>query len=131
MTFEDVNKRIIKPFAVRKDSRHEFSGVIKFEPGGLVRFNAISSAMGFAKGIAAEAGDEVPDFGDFGFRAAEFACAIGELSLDLSDEVGFIFAQGAAENIGASGRKPGKGFADLEDVLFIDDQAIGAAEAGL
>ena len=131
MTFEDIDERIIKAFAVCEDSCHEFDRIITFEPGGLVGFNAVSSAMGLAKGIAAETGNEIPNFGDFEFGATVLACAIGELGLDLSDKVSFIFAQSTAKNIGASGRQAGKGFADLEDVLFIDDQAVSAAEAGL
>src|SRR5204863_685365 len=45
------------------------------------------------------------------------------------EEGDFVFAQGAAEDVGAAGGQAGEGFADLEDVFFIDDQAVGAAQA--
>ena len=131
MAFKNINQRIIKPFAIGEDGGHKLGGIIALEPGGLIGFNTVSRAMRFAKGIAAEAGDQVPDFGDFRFGAASFAGALGELGLDLSNERGFIFAQSATENISASGRQAGKGFADLEDMLFIDDQTVGAVEARL
>src|SRR5581483_7132722 len=36
MAFEDVDQRTIKAFAVGKNGRHEFSGVMQFEPAGLI-----------------------------------------------------------------------------------------------
>jgi len=130
MAFKDIDQRGIKAFAVGQDGGHKFGWVMEFEPGGLIGLDAISGAVGFAKSVAAEAGDEFPDFGDFGFGAAQFAGALGELVLDLGDDIGFIFAEGTAEDVGAAGGQAGKGFADLEDMFFIDDEAEGAAQAG-
>ena len=130
MTFEDIDERGIEAFAVSEDGGHKMSGVMKLEPGRLVGLDAVGSAVGFAKGVAAETVDQLPDFGDFGFGAAELTSAVGELGLDLSDNVGFVFAEGAAEDVGAARRQTGEGFADLQDVLFIDDEAESAVQAG-
>src|SRR5690348_13376100 len=109
MAFENVNQRTIKAFAVGENSGHEFSRVIALEPGGLICFNTISGAMRLAKSIATEAGNQVPNFSDFGLGAAKFTRAIGKLSLDLSDESSFVFAQGTTENVGTAGRQAGEG----------------------
>src|SRR5262245_26609486 len=66
VAFQDVYERSIKAFAVGEDGGHEFGWVILLEPGGLVSFNAISRAVSLAKRVTAEAGDEVPNFGDVG-----------------------------------------------------------------
>src|SRR5213075_3179760 len=41
MAFEDIDQRMIKPFAVRQYRRHEFGGEIAFEPRGLIRLDAV------------------------------------------------------------------------------------------
>ena len=130
MAFQDVDQRIVEAFAVGEDGSHEFGGIIEFEPGGLVSLDAVGGAMGFAKGVTMEACDQFPDCGDFEFGAAEFAGAVGEFGLDLSNDVDFAFAQSAAEDIGAAGGQSGKCFADLENVLFINDKAECTAQAG-
>src|SRR6266568_2202500 len=83
MAFKNVDERIVKAFAVGEDGGHEFGRIIQLEPGGLIGLDAISSAVRFAKGIAAEAHDKAPNFGNFGFGAAQFAGALGELDLNL------------------------------------------------
>src|SRR5437660_1434168 len=98
------------------------------EPCGLISLNAVSRAVSLAKRIAAEPGDEIPYFGDVSFSAATLARALGELDLDLGNDVGFVFAQGTAEDVGAARGQTGERFTDLQDVFFIDDQAIGAPQ---
>ena len=51
MAFEDIDQRMIKAFAVGEHARHEFGGIISLQPGGLIRLDAISSAVRFAEGI--------------------------------------------------------------------------------
>ncbi len=65
MALEDVDEGSVKAFAIGEDGGHEFGGVVAFEPGGFVGFHAVGGAVGFAEGVAGEAGDEVPDLGNF------------------------------------------------------------------
>src|SRR5262249_17295495 len=83
MAFEHIHERIIKAFAVGENRRHEFRGIIEFEPCGLVSFDAISRAVSFAKGVALEAGDKVPDFGNVWLQPATLAGAFGKFNFDL------------------------------------------------
>src|SRR5260370_41564947 len=101
------------------------------EPCGLISLNAVSRAVSLAKRVAAEPRDEIPYFGDLAFSAATLARALGELDLDLGDEVGFVFGQGAAEDVGASRRQAGERFAGLREVFLIDDQAKAAPQTCL
>ena len=131
MAFEHIDQRMIKAFAVGEHGGHELGGVMELEPGGLIGLDAVGGAVRFAKGVAAETGDQVPDLGDLGLGAAAPARAVGELGLDLGDDVGLLLAQRAPQDVGPPGRQAGEGLADLEDVLFIDHQPVGAAQARL
>src|SRR5207237_601635 len=128
MAFQDINQWSVKTFAVGEDGSHKFGGVVMLEPRGLISFNAVSRAVSLAKRVAAEPGDEIPHFGDVVFSTATLAGALGELDLDLGDEVDFVFAQGAAEDVRAAWGQAGERFTDLQDVFFIDDEAIGAPQ---
>ena len=97
----------------------------------MVGLHAVSGAVGLAKGIAFEPRDQAPDFGNFFFGAATLARACGKLELDFRNEIVFTLAQCAAQDVGASRRQAGEGFANLEDMRLIDDQSVGAAQAGL
>ena len=130
MGFEDIDQRIVEAFAIGEDGGHKLGGVIELEPGGLIGFNAVSSAVGFTESIAFEAGDEFPNFGDFAFSVSASAGAVGEFDLDFSDEVGFAFGEGATEDVSAARRQAGESIANLEDVLLIDNQTVSAVEAG-
>ena len=55
MTFEDINEWRIKTFAIGKDGGHEFGGIMELQPGRLIGLDAVSGAVGLAKGIAFEA----------------------------------------------------------------------------
>src|SRR5579859_3491993 len=129
MAFQDVNKGAIKTFAVREDSGHELSRIMQFQPCGLVSFNAISGAVSLAKRIAAETGDEFPHLDDFLISSAKPAGAIGKFSFNFSNDVRSFFAQGAAQDIRPAWWQAGEGLADLQDMLFIHDQTIGAVQA--
>jgi hypothetical protein len=131
MAFEDINERVIKAFAVGEHGGHEFSGIITLDPGGLIGLDAISRAVRFAKGIALETGHQGPDFSDFAFRPASRAGAGGEFVLNFGDDIGLVLGQRASEDVGAAGRQAGESLADLEDMLFVNDQAVGAAQARL
>src|SRR5690349_14048999 len=102
---------------------------MELEPGGLISLDAISGAVGFAKCITAEAGDEFPDFRNFSFGPTALPGALGELDLDLIDDFGFVLAESSPQDVSAPGRQAGEGIAKLEDVLFIDDQTISAVQA--
>src|SRR5258706_3330113 len=99
-----MNERIIKAFAIRQHGGHKLGGIMEFEPGGLIGFYPIGRAVRFAKGVAAKTDDEIPDFSDFRFCATTSASAFSELDCALSTAIGFIFAQGAAENVSATRR---------------------------
>ena len=55
MTFEDVNQRMVKAFAVGQHAGHEFGRVITLEPRRLIRLNAVGGAVRLAEGVAGEA----------------------------------------------------------------------------
>src|SRR5207247_913238 len=52
-------------------------------------------------------------------------------SLDFVDDILSIFAEGAAQDIRAAGRQTSERFTNLQDVLFINDQAERALETRL
>src|SRR5262249_8040071 len=69
-----------------------------------------------------------PDFLDLGFRALETARRRGELRFDLPDCFLIFLGKRASQHVGAPGWEPGKGFADLQDVLLVDHLSMRAAK---
>ena len=64
MTFEDIDQRMIKAFAIGKHRRHEFDRVIFFEPRRLIRLHSIRGAVRLAKSVTGKTARQSPDFLD-------------------------------------------------------------------
>lgn len=129
MAFEDVNQRIVEPFAVGEDAGHESSRIIPFEPGSLVGFDAVSGAMSLAESVTAETGDQSPNFLDLVRRMPADAGGRGKFAANGFDFLPFLFHEGAAEDVSATGSQAGESLADLQDMFLVNDEAEGAAQA--
>ena len=76
-----------------------------------------------------ESGDQLPHAGDFVVRATERTRRGYKLASDFLDRGRLHFHERAAEHIRAARGEPGEGFADLEDVFLVGDDAEGRAQA--
>ncbi len=130
VTFQDIDQRTIKAFAVGEHRRHKFSGIMQLEPRGLIGLDAVRRAVRFTERVATKTRHQFPNFGDVALGSAAPPGAVGKLDLDARYDFGFIFAQGAPENIRAPGGQPGEGLANLEDMFLVNHQAVRAAQAG-
>jgi hypothetical protein len=123
VTFEDIDERLVEALAIREHRRHELGRVVSLQPRRLIRLDAVGGAVRFAEGVTVEADHQLPHFRDLGLAASALARAGGELPADLGDLVPLLFDERAPQHVGATGRQAGKGLADLQDLLLIDDQA--------
>ena len=129
MAFEDIDKRMVETFAVRQDGGHKLGREVAFEPGSLIGLDAVSGAVRLAEGIARKAGDQSPHFLDLLGRMSARPRGRKELSADFLDDTALLLVQGAAQHVGAAGRQAGEGFAELQDMLLVNDQSVGAPQA--
>src|ERR1019366_3800426 len=129
MAFKDVDERVVKPFPVRQDCGHELSRIIILKPSGLIRLDTVSRAMRLAEGVAGKTRDEFPNFRClFGGVAASF-CRSSKLAVNFLDHFPLLLVKRTPQNVGASGRQARKRLADLQNMLLIDNEAIGAFQA--
>src|ERR1019366_1870105 len=99
------------------------------KPSGLIRLDTVSRAMRLAEGVAGKTHDEFPNFRRlFGAVAAGF-CRSNKLAVNFLDHFPFLLGQRTPQNIGPTGRQSRKRFADLQNMLLIDNEAIGAFQA--
>src|SRR5947209_4002901 len=129
MAFEHIDQGRIEAFAIGEHAGHEFSGKIALEPGGLISLNAIGCAVRLAKGVSLKAGHETPHFGNKAFAAAQLSGTGGKFILNFGDDIGAVFGESAAQYVGAAGGQAGESFANLQDMLLVNDEAVRAAQA--
>src|ERR1700722_4216027 len=95
MTFQDIDQRMIKAFAVGQNSRHEFGGVMEFQPRGLIRLDTISGAVCLAKGVARETSHQFPHFNNFFGRMFPLPCRREKFAANFLDDETFLLVERA------------------------------------
>jgi len=78
--------------------------------------------------VSLETKQEIPHAFDFGLGATNKLRTLPKLQSHLFDIGSFLFNQGAAKDVGSSGGHFGKGFANLQDMLFIRNHPESAFE---
>src|SRR6266550_8895270 len=129
MAFEDIDQRMIKAFAVRQHRGHELGWKITLEPRGLIRLDAVSGAVRFAKRVSGKAGNQFPHFNNLLRRVAARPRRREKLAADFLDNSALLFVERAAQYVGAARRQTGEGFAELQDMLLVNDQSVSAPQA--
>ena len=120
------------------ESRHEFHGIIIFEPGGLVGDDGVAGGVGLVEGVFGKVHHSVVDAGgnlfiDPAGRAAGnvlLGVAVDEVPALLFHDGLFLFTHGPADQVA-----PAQGVAaqvpdDLHDLLLVHDAAVGRLQDG-
>ena len=96
----------------------------------MIGLDAVSGAVRLAEGVARKAAHQSPHFFNLLGRMSARPGGREELAVDFLDDAALLPIQGAAQHVGAAGRQPGEGFAELQDMLLVNHQPVGAAQAG-
>ena len=115
---------------------HILLGVVEFEPGRLIGHHGIAHGVGLVKGIVCKVGDLVIDALGHCLGNAVGGAA-GDVSLRVPVEEGgplpldvlqLLFGHGPADHVGLAQGIASQLLEDLDDLLLIDDAAIGVGE---
>ena len=117
---------MIESLAVGEHGRHELRWIVSFEPSRLIRLDPGGRAVSLAERVTSKARDQSPDLIRLLRRMTPGKRRSEELTADFLDDFMLLFIQGPALNIGATWRQAGKGFTDLQDVLLVNHNAVGA-----
>ena len=119
--------------------RHILPGVVVFEPRGLIGHNGVAHRVGLVEGVVGEVVDLVVD-GLARLYVDAVAHTAGNASLGISPQeclplplhiLGLLLAHGPADHIRLSQRVTAQLAEDFDDLLLVDDTAVGDGENGL
>ena len=107
---------------------HEFDRIVRFEPGGLVREKRVGTRMRFVETVPGEFFHQVENVDGFFLRNLIFVAAGQEFRALGGHFFLFLFAHGAAQDVGFPEGKAGQAIGDLHDLFLIEDHAVGFLE---
>ena len=131
VAFQHIDQRMIEALPVRQHARHELRRMIPLQPRRLIRLDPVGRAVRLVEGVAGKARHERPHLDDLRFAMSARTGAGEELAANLLHDLPLLLHQRAAQHVGPAGGQARERFADLQDVLFIHHQPIGAAQARL
>ena len=107
---------------------HELDGIVRLKLCGLVGKQRVGAGVRFVEAVAREFFHQVKDAVGFFVGNFIFVAAGEELGALGGHFFLFLFAHGAAQDIGFAKRKAGEAIGDLHDLFLVEDDAVGFLE---
>ena len=115
----------------RKYRRHERCRIVGFQPGGLVRHQAIGGGVGFVEAITGELFYQVEDVtGQVGINIVGGA-TFNETAALLGHFLGLFLTHGATQHVRTAEGVAGHHLGDLHHLFLVQDDAVGRRQYGL
>jgi len=109
----------------KQQRRHVLDRVVRLQIGRLYRDDRVVGGMALVKAVAGEKLDVPVDRFCRIFRDIVLLASLNKEMLVLLDIRCFLLADGAAHQVGFAGGVAGKLAQDLDDLLLVDDDAVG------
>ena len=128
--FSGFGNKVCKLVAIThfagEECGHKFTGVVRFEPGGLIGDEAVGGGVGFIEPVLGKFFDIIEDgSGEFGIDLMGFFAAGDKFFALGGHDFWFFLAHSTAKNISLSKGEAGELLGGLLNLFLIDDNAIG------
>ena len=111
-----------------EDGGHVGDGKMRLHVGGLVGDGAVADGVGLVEGVAGERFDEVEDGVGVVGAVAEAGGAFDEAAAFGLHDGGDFLAHRFAHDVGLAEGVAAKFLGDFEDLVLVDDDAVGVVE---
>ena len=127
-----IARDLIRVIAVAgQDRGPELLGIVRFDVGRLIRHQAVRRRVRLVKAIARKRRHQIEHLVGNLLVHSGLARAVEELGLLLLHDLLFLFAHGAAQQVGATEAIARQRPSNLHHLLLVDDDAVGLFEDAL